>query len=129
MKILFCLVISTLMAVFTGCVDTSDGGTTMGAPLVKDTIVRRYKRPVAQVAAATREVLQRNGRLLVDNVVNNTFKAKVNQHTVWVRVSDVDGTLTQIAVQARSTIGGDIDLASELTEEIALQLVAPNTTP
>lgn len=123
-KILFSLVLTSMAVFFGGCVGTPDGGTTIGMPLVKDTIVSRYERPVPQLVDATRVVLQRNGKMLVDNSVNNTFKAKVNQHTVWVRVSDVDGKLTQVTVQARSAVGGDVELAAELSKQIALQLVA-----
>lgn len=110
-------------ALFSGCIDTPDGGTTAGVPFVKDTIVSRYERPVPQLVDATRVVLQRNGKLLVDNSVNNSFQAKVNEHTVWVRVSQTDGKLTEVTVQARGAVGGDIELAAELSKQIALQLV------
>lgn len=125
MKILACLALTSLATLLTGCIGTSDGNSTVGMPMVKDTIVSRYERPTAQVVLATRAVLQHNGRMLIDNSVNNTFKAKVNQHTVWARVTDVDGKLTQVTVQARSAVGGDIELAAELSKQIAIQLVAP----
>jgi hypothetical protein len=69
-------------------------------------------------------VLNRNGKLLVDNAVNNTFQARVNQRNVWVRVADVDGKVTQVTVQARSSMGGDVELAAEISKQIALQLMA-----
>jgi hypothetical protein len=71
-------------------------------------------------------VLQRNGKLLVDNVANNTFQAKVNQRNVWVKVADLDGSgkITVVSVQARGPVGGDVDLAAELSKQIALQLMA-----
>jgi hypothetical protein len=121
--VLFSLALATMAVLFSGCVSTSDGGSVAGNPFVKDTITSRYERPVQQLADATTVVLKRNGKLLVDNVINNTFQAKVNQHDVWVRVSDVDGKLTQVTVQARGPVGGDVELAAELSKQIALQLV------
>jgi hypothetical protein len=55
-----------------------------------------------------REVLKRNGKLLVDNVVDNTFQAKVNQRNVWVKVADLDPKVTAVYVQVRGPFGGDI---------------------
>ena len=69
-------------------------------------------------------MLNRNGKLLVDDSVNNTFQARVNQRNVWVRVADVDGKVTQVTVQARGSMGGDVELAAELSKQIALQLMA-----
>jgi len=111
-------------ALLAGCVSTQDGHTTGGMPLTKDTITSRYERPVSQLTAATRLVLNQNGKMLVDNGVNNTFVAKVNQRNVWVKVSDVDGKLTQVTVQVRTKVKGDVDLAAELSKQIALQLMA-----
>jgi hypothetical protein len=67
-------------------------------------------------------VLKRNGKLLVDNVVENTFQAQVNQRNVWVKVAAVDPKVTAVYVQVRGNFGGDIYLASELSKQIALQL-------
>jgi len=114
---------SALALFATGCVGTPDGGTKPGIPWVyKDTRTVRYQRSVEQVAAAARIVLTRNGRLLVDNVVNNTFKAKINERTVYVKVTKVDDKTTELVVMARTAMGADIDLAAELDKQIALQL-------
>ena len=95
-----------------------------GMPFTKDTITSLYEKPVPMVANATREVLKRNGTLLEDNVVNNTFQAKVNQRNVWVKVADRDGKVTEVFIQVRGNFAGDVDLAAELKAQIALQLVS-----
>ena len=100
-KFLSFLALSACLVLLPGCVGTEDGHSVAGVPFTKDTIVSRYARPVSQLAAATRAVLNRNGKLLLDNAVNNTFEAKVNQHTVWVKLTDVDGKITEVMVQAR----------------------------
>jgi len=115
---------AAVLALSSGCVGTETGHTTAGMPLTKDTITSRYEKPVAPLAAAARAVLARNGKLLVDNVVDNTFHAKVNQRNVWVRVSDLDGKISVVSVQARGPMGGDVDLAAEISKQIALQLMA-----
>jgi hypothetical protein len=126
-KALFSLALSTMLVLASGCVNTETGHPVGGMPFTKDTITSRYEKPVALLANATRVVLNRNGKLLVDNVVDNTFQAKVNQRNVWVKVTDLDGKITVVAVQVRSSMGGDIDLAAELSKQIALQLMAgPN---
>jgi hypothetical protein len=126
-KAFFPLICSALLALASGCVGTNDGRSTAGVPFERDTIVDRYERPVPQLAAATRVVLARNGKLLVDNVVNNTFEARVNERKVWVRVSDVDGKVSQVAVQVRGSMGADLPQAHEISKQIALQLMAgPN---
>ncbi len=124
MKFLSSLICSAVLVCFSGCVGTEDGHRTGGDPFSKDTIVSRYEKPVTPLAAATRVVLNRNGKLLVDNSVNNTFQAKINERNVWVRVSDVDGKVTQVSVQARGSFGGDVDLAAEISKQIALQLMS-----
>jgi hypothetical protein len=124
---LFSLALSTVLVLFSGCVSTETGHAVGGVPFTKDTITSRYEKPLPLLVNATRVVLSRNGKMLVDNVVNNTFRAKVNQRNVWVKVVDLDGKITVVSVQARGSMGGDVDLAAELSKQIALQLmVAPN---
>jgi len=128
-KSLFLLALSTVLVLFSGCVSTETGHSAAGDPFAKDKIISRYEKPGPLLVNATRVVLRRNGQLLVDNVVNNTFQAKVNQRNVWVKVADLDGTgrITVVTVQARGSVGGDVDLAAELSKQIALQLMAgPN---
>jgi hypothetical protein len=123
-KFLSFLALSACLVLLPGCIGTQDGHSVAGWPLTKDRIVSRYARPVAELTAATRTVLNRNGKILVDNRVNNTFLAKVNQRNVWVKVADVDGKTTEITVQARGNWGGDVYLAAELSKQIGMMLVA-----
>jgi hypothetical protein len=123
-KFLSALFFAAALVCMSGCVGTQDGHSTGGDPFSKDTITSRYEKPVQPLAAATRVVLNRNGKMLVDNVVNNTFQARVNERNVWVKVSDVDGKVSQVSVQVRGSMGGDVDLAAELSKQIALQLMA-----
>jgi hypothetical protein len=125
-KFLSFLALSTCLVLLPGCIGTQDGRSVFGMPLTKDRFTSRYTRPVAQVAAAARTVLNRNGKLLVDNSINNSFEAKVNEHTVWVKVSDIDGRISEVVVQARGKMAGDADLASEISKQIGMMLV---TTP
>jgi hypothetical protein len=122
-KTLFSLVFSSALILASGCVGTETGKPVFGVP-AKDTITNHYEKPVPQLVEATRAVLKRNGKLLVDNVVNNTFQAKINQHNVWIKVVDLDGKITSVSVQARGPMGGDIDLASQISTQIALELTA-----
>ena len=115
------LALSALNLFVSGCVSTPDGHTQVGIPW-KDSLVRRYPRSVDQLAAATRVVLTRNGKLLVDNSVDTTFKAKVNERTVYVKITKVDDKTTELKVMVRTALGADIDLAAELDKQIALQL-------
>ncbi len=116
-----------MLAFVTGCPSTETGHNTIGVPLSKDTITSKYEKPITPVVNATREVLQRNGKLIVDNVVDHTFQAKVNQRNVWVKVKDLDGKITQVEVQARGSMTGDVDLAAELSKQIGMLLVVPTT--
>jgi hypothetical protein len=115
------LALSTSLILASGCVGTENGRSTVGVP-TKDTITNHYEKPVPLLVEATRVVLKRNGKLLFDNIVDNTFQAKVNEHNVWVKVADLDGKITAVSVQARGPLGADLDLAAQISTEIALQL-------
>jgi hypothetical protein len=123
-KFLSFLALAACLALLSGCIGTQDGHSVAGVPFTKDRIVSRYARPVSELTAVTRVVLNRNGKLLVDNAINNTFEAKVNQHTVWVKITDVDGRITQVTVQARGSMTGDVDTAAEISKQIGMMLVA-----
>ncbi len=124
----FFLLLAVLTATFTGCVKTGDGHSRATAlPWVKDKISARYERTVPQILTAAKAVLMRNGKLIADNSVNNSFTAKVNQRDVWVSAVDIDGKVSEVTVQVRTKMGGsDIELASAISTQIALQL---STTP
>jgi hypothetical protein len=122
-KILLALVISSAAMLFSGCVETTTGKMKAGVPLLTDTKVSRYQRSAAQVSQATEAVLARMGKVLSHDVVNNYYEAKVNQRSVYVHLENVDnGNITQVSVQARTSLGSDIQLAAEIDKQIALQL-------
>ena len=104
-----------------GCVATQDGHLSAGMP-TKDKLVSRYERTIPQLQAATRAVLTRNGKLLMDDSVGNVIKAKVNERDVWVKLEAVDPKVTQVTVQCRSNVGGDIEWTAEISKQIAVQL-------
>jgi len=122
--------LSSVLALFAalialpGCIGTQDGHSVAGMPFTKDRITSRYARPAAQLSVATRTVLNRNGKIILDNVVNNSFEAKVNQHRVWVKVTDIDGRVTEVTVQSRGWMAGDVDTAAEISKQIGMMLVA-----
>ena len=113
------------LAVFvSGCVATVDGHTRAANPFVKDKIASRYQRTVAQIFAAAKQVLEAGeGKLTSVDTLNNSLTAKWDTRTVWVKVKEVDPTVSEVLVQVRKRNGGtDIDLASEIDKRIALQL-------
>lgn len=124
-KILLALILSCTTIIFTGCVETQTGHVTPGMPLLTDTKVSRYQRSMAQVSSATEAVINRMGKLVSHDVVNNSYEAKVNQRSVYVRLEQVDnGGITQVSVQARTGLASDMQMASEIDKQIALQLAS-----
>jgi len=121
-KLLAFLTVGFLAIFAAGCYHTVEGRSKMGLPS-KDMIEGRYERPVEQVYAAARRVLEYNGTLRGDNTVMKTLEARVNTRYVWVRVDEVQPNLSRVQVQVRTSGGGgDVDLAAELEKQIALQL-------
>lgn len=118
------LLAAMVITVFSsGCYTSVDGHRKAGVPFIKDKIVSSYERPVAQIFAAAKEVLAANGTLNREDTINKTVEAKVNQRTVFVKVSEVDPNVTQVTVQVRTKAGvSDIDLAAEIDKQIALRL-------
>jgi len=121
-KSVLAVALSALALFVSGCVSTPTGHSQAGVPLLKSTLTRRYPRSVEQLVAATRVVLTRNGKLSVDNSVDNSFQAKVNERDVWVKITKVDDKVTELVIMVRKGLGADIDLAAELDKQIALQL-------
>lgn len=122
MKLLFAMLLCSVLTLATGCVDTVDGRSTPGVLVTKDKIIKRFDRNVPQVLTATRAVLTRNGKLMVDNIAANTLEARINEREVWVRVSAVEPKLTEVTVQARSGMAADIEMAADISTQIAVQL-------
>ena len=115
--------VGLLLTTLTGCVGTEDGHSKPGVPFTKDTITSRYEKPAPNLVAVARVVLNRNGKLLHDDAVNNALEARINQRDVWVKITDLDGKVTQVDVQARGA-SGDVDLAAEISKQIGMELVA-----
>ncbi|MFZ1073134.1 MAG: DUF3568 family protein [Verrucomicrobiia bacterium] len=111
-----------------GCVSTVSGTKTAALVYNRDQVQGRYERSVDQVYQAAVQVIQNDGVLVTEYIPHDTtntvrsLQGKVNQHNVWVRVSAVDSQITQVTVQARTSVDGDVDLAHELEKEIALKL-------
>jgi hypothetical protein len=124
MKLLMSFAVLGFAVLLTGCVSTVDGHMKMGVPLVKDTIESRYERSVPQLLAAAKAVLARNGTLASHDILNNVITARVDTRTVWVKVTEIDPRgVSGVIVQARTKGGAaDVDLASEIDKQIALQL-------
>ena len=123
-----------LAVLVAGCISTVDERKTAAVPFIRNKIEASYERPMDQVFEAAKQVVQYNGTLLREtvlqnqtNAVNNIAKiveGKVNQSTVWVRVQQVDPRVTSVTVQTRTQGGGaDIDLAAAIDKQIALKLV------
>jgi hypothetical protein len=107
----------------TACVSTVDGRKRAAVPFQKDRIESRYERSVEQVFDAAREVLQFNGTLTSEDVVNKVLTAKSGNRSVWIKVSEVEPKVTRVVTQVRTSGGSaDIAMASELDKQIALRL-------
>lgn len=128
---LFALVGALTLTVWVcGCYSTVSGGHRVGNPLIKDQVEGRYERPLNEVYAAAKQVVEQNGTLDSENVLYNqtnavkTLTGRVSQKWVWIRVEQIDPKLTQVTVQARgSSAGRGVDLTHELEKQIALKLV------
>jgi hypothetical protein len=120
-----------LVIIASGCISTVSGTKTPALTWSKDRVQERYQRSVDQVYQASIAVIENNGVLITEYIPHdstNTVRAlqgKVNQHNVWIRVEAIDPNITQVSVQSRSPSGvSDVDLASQLVTDIALQLQA-----
>jgi len=122
-KFLVLSLLAAVVGVSSGCYSTETGRTKFGLPFAKDSIVSRYNRPVATVFAAAKEVLAFNGTLTSENLIDNTLTAKADSKTIYVKVTEPEAGIAQIATQVRGSAGGpDLDLASEIDKQIALKL-------
>jgi hypothetical protein len=125
MKLNFLRAIAAALALVfvSGCVNTPDGRSHYGIPVVKRKFESRYERPVDQIFAAAKEVLRFNGTLYGENTISHTLEAKVDTRTVWVAVDEVEPKISRVIVQALKKNGlGDPDLAAEIDKQIALRL-------
>jgi hypothetical protein len=129
MKIKFFAVLLGAAVVATGCISTVSGTRTAAVTWSKDQIEGRYQRSVDQVYQAAVTVIQSDGVLTTEYIPHDntntvrSLQGKVNEYNVWIRVEGVDPKVTAATVQARSKMGvSNVDLASQLQTEIALQL-------
>jgi len=118
-----------MVIIATGCVKTVSGTHSPALTWSKDKVEGRYQRSVDQVYQASVAVIQNNGVMIQEYIPHDTtnttrsVQGKVNEKNVWISVAAVDPTITQVTVQARSSMGvSDIGLAHELEKEVALQL-------
>lgn len=121
------MILLAVAAMGTGCQNSPGGERRMGVPFVKDTIESRYQRPVAQIFAASRQVLELNGTLTGENTINSTLEASIDNRNVVVKVDEVEPGVSRVLVEARKKGGAaDIDLAAEIDKQIALRLATGN---
>ena len=121
------IILLAVATIGTGCQNTPSGQRRMGVPFVKDTIESRYQRPVAQIFAASRQVLELNGTLTGENTINSTLEASIDNRNVVVKVDEVEPGISRVLVEARKKGGAaDIDLAAEIDKQIALRLATGN---
>ena len=107
-----------------GCYSTADGGTKAGMPWLKDSVVGRYERPVDQIFEAAIEVIRFNGAIESENSINHSLIGRIDTRKIWVQVQEESPTITRVEVQSRTKYGRpDVDLASEIEKQIALQLM------
>ena len=130
LKLLNLFAVAALSFAFVGCVSTVDGRKEAGIPFVKDRVVRVYERPVLQVWAATKDVLNANGTIFSEDVMQSSVSARVDTKTVHVKVEELDPKTTRMTVQTRTKAGvGDLDLAGEIDKQIAIRLATGTLSP
>lgn len=119
------LVVFCVVSLTPGCYSTVEGRKRAGIPFRKDRLESRYERKPAEVFAAAKAVLAEMGTLTGENTIASTLEAKVDNNTVWVKVAEVEPGISQVWVQARrSSLAGNVDVASEVDKRIALELQA-----
>jgi hypothetical protein len=89
-----------------------------------------YERPVLQCWAAAKDVLNANGTITSEDVMQSTLSARVDTRTVWVKVESLDPKTTRQTVQVRTKAGrSDLDLAGEIDKQIAIRLATGTLSP
>ncbi|MBX3733944.1 MAG: hypothetical protein KF791_15315 [Verrucomicrobiae bacterium] len=122
-QLLVAALLAAVVGASSGCYSTETGRTKFGMPFAKDSIISRYSRPVPVVFAAAKEVLAFNGTLTSENLIDNTLTARADSKTIYVKVTEPEAGIAEIATQVRGSAGGpDLDLAAEIDKQIALKL-------
>jgi hypothetical protein len=129
MKIFAVLAGAAFIAV--GCVHTVSDTSTFAVSYGRDSVAGRYKRPLDEVYQAAVKVANNNGALVREFIPHDytnaarSLQARVNDRTVWIRVMQIDPSVSQVDVEARTKWGRvDLDLVHELEKEIALELAS-----
>jgi len=110
-----------------GCVNTVSDSQTPGI-YTPDSVVGRYPRPFDDVYKAAVQVVTQDGILITENMRHDTanttrsLEGKINGEKIYIEVEAVDPQITQVTVQARTSMVGDRQEAHEVDKEIALQL-------
>jgi hypothetical protein len=119
-----------LAIIATGCVSTVSDTNTFATTWSQDMVSGRYQRSVDQVYQAAMSVVSTDGALVTEYIphdnTNNvrSLEGRVNDKKIWMRVSEVQPSLTQIDVESRSKWGvSDVDLSHQLEKEVALKLM------
>jgi hypothetical protein len=75
------------------------------------------------VWAAAKDVLNANGVVFSEDVMQSTVSARVDTKIVRVKTEAIDPKMTRVTTQVRTKSGGsDLDLAGEIDKQIALRL-------
>jgi hypothetical protein len=119
------------LVLVSGCVKTVNDRHSFALSPGRDKFEGRYQRTPDPVYAAAVEVINYNGTISRESIINpgpdqvKAIEAKVNERSVWVRVQAVDATVTSVKVQVRTKGGGtDLTLTQELQKQIAVKLAA-----
>ena len=132
MKLKWTLVLLVCVSglVLEGCVDTVDGRHRAGMPFQRDRAEGRYARPTADLWTAAKDVLKYHGTLNSEDVARQSLQGNVDERNIWITVSAVDASVSQVIVQARSKAGfADYQMAAYLEKEIAVRLASGNLSP
>jgi hypothetical protein len=112
-----------------GCVKTVSDTHTAAVSFGKDNVEQHFQRSLDQAYQAAVTVVNHNGAVVTEYIPHDTtnvvrsLKGEVDQCAVWVRVEALDPQITSVIVQTRTKWGNkDLNLASQLLTEIALQL-------
>jgi hypothetical protein len=131
MKTKISVVLLGALVLVAGCVSTVNDRHAFAISPGKDKYESRYERSVDQVYAAALQVMNRNGVVLREGVINpgpnpiKSIEGKVNGRKVWVAVESVDPQITSVKVQVRTSMGGtDQQLTQELQKQIGIQLAS-----
>jgi hypothetical protein len=129
-KWLFLLMVGAAGLWVSGCINSVDGRTHWGVPLIKDKVEGRYERTPLQVWTAAKDVLAYNGQVTSADVMKSTLEAVINERTAWIKVEPVDEKITRVLIETRTKAGlSDLELAGELKSQIAVRLATGNLTP